>query len=118
MNLIVGATGMLGGEICRLLAEQGSAVRVLVRESSNPEKVDRLRGLGAEVVRGDLNCYAIMPTRVAHGPEISAFRCDCGYPSLRRKIDRCSFPLPSPGTWPCRRSWSGSRYRCRRSDRY
>ena len=54
MNLIVGATGMLGGEICRLIAEQGGAVRVLVRDSSNPEKVERLRGLGAEVVRGDL----------------------------------------------------------------
>jgi len=54
MNLIVGATGMLGGEICRLLAEQGSAVRVLVRGSSNPETVERLRGLGTEVLRGDL----------------------------------------------------------------
>jgi uncharacterized protein YbjT (DUF2867 family) len=54
MNLIVGATGMLGGEICRLLAEQGKAVRALVRETSNSEKVTRLRGLGAEVVRGDL----------------------------------------------------------------
>jgi uncharacterized protein YbjT (DUF2867 family) len=54
MNLIVGATGMLGGEICRLLAEQGKAVRALVRETSNSEKVARLRGLGAEVVRGDL----------------------------------------------------------------
>jgi len=54
MNLIVGATGMLGGEICRLLAEQGSAVRVLVRDSSNPETVEHLRGLGTEVLRGDL----------------------------------------------------------------
>ena len=54
MNLIVGATGMLGGEVCRLLAEQGKAVRALVRETSNPEKVARLRGLGVEVVRGDL----------------------------------------------------------------
>jgi uncharacterized protein YbjT (DUF2867 family) len=54
MNLIVGATGMLGGEICRLLLEQGQAVRALVRETSNSEKVARLRGLGAEVVRGDL----------------------------------------------------------------
>ena len=54
MNLIVGATGMLGGEICRLLAEQGKAVRALVRETSYSEKVTRLRGLGAEVVRGDL----------------------------------------------------------------
>jgi NADH dehydrogenase len=54
MNLIVGATGTLGGEICRLLAEQGKAVRALVRETSNSEKVERLRGMGAEVVRGDL----------------------------------------------------------------
>lgn len=54
MKLIVGATGLLGGEICRLLAEQGKAVRALVRDTSNPEKVARLRGLGAEVVRGDL----------------------------------------------------------------
>jgi uncharacterized protein YbjT (DUF2867 family) len=54
MNLIVGATGMLGGEICRLLAEQGKAVTGLVRATSNPEKVARLRGLSAEVVSGDL----------------------------------------------------------------
>jgi len=54
MNLIVGATGLLGGEICRLLAEQGKAVRALVRETSNSDKVTRLKGLGAEVVRGDL----------------------------------------------------------------
>ena len=54
MNLIVGATGLLGGEICGLLAGQGKAVRSLVRKTSNPEKVTRLEGLGAEVVRGDL----------------------------------------------------------------
>lgn len=54
MNLIVGATGMLGGEIGRLLLEQGKAVRALVRATSNSEKVARLKGLGAEVVRGDL----------------------------------------------------------------
>jgi uncharacterized protein YbjT (DUF2867 family) len=54
MNLIAGATGMLGGEICRLLRERGQAVRALVRETSAPEKVARLRGLGVDVVRGDL----------------------------------------------------------------
>ena len=63
MNLIVGATGVLGGEICRLLAEQGSAVRVLVRDSSNQEKVDRLRELGAEVVRGDLRLLRYVMSR-------------------------------------------------------
>jgi NADH dehydrogenase len=54
MNLIVGATGTLGGEICRLLCEQGKAVRALVRDTSNPEKIDRLRGVGVQAVRGDL----------------------------------------------------------------
>ena len=54
MNLVVGATGMLGSEICRLLAEQRMPVTGLVRESSNAANVERLRGLGAEVVRGDL----------------------------------------------------------------
>jgi uncharacterized protein YbjT (DUF2867 family) len=54
MNLIVGATGLLGGEICQLLAERGNAVRALVRETSNSERVTRLRGLGAEVAHGDL----------------------------------------------------------------
>ena len=62
MNLIVGATGLLGGEICRLLVEQGSAVRVLVRDTSNPEKVERLRGQGTEVVRGDLKDRASLET--------------------------------------------------------
>jgi uncharacterized protein YbjT (DUF2867 family) len=54
MTLVVGATGMLGGEICRLLAERGKPVRALVRETSSPEKVAALRSLGAELVRGDL----------------------------------------------------------------
>lgn len=54
MNLIVGSTGMLGGEICRLLCARGSAVRALAREASDPGKVARLNGLGAEVVCGDL----------------------------------------------------------------
>jgi len=54
MHLIVGSTGSLGSEICRLLCAQGSAVRALVRATSDPEKVARLGGLGAEVVRGDL----------------------------------------------------------------
>jgi len=54
MNLIVGASGMLGSEICRLLREQGKGVRALVRATSNPERIASLRGLGAEVVEGDL----------------------------------------------------------------
>ena len=54
MNLIVGATGMLGGEICRLLRAQGKPVRALVRATSNSERLAQLRGLGVELVQGDL----------------------------------------------------------------
>jgi uncharacterized protein YbjT (DUF2867 family) len=54
MNLIVGATGILGSEICRLLAEKRQPVRALVRSTSNPDKVAQLKALKAEVVIGDL----------------------------------------------------------------
>jgi NADH dehydrogenase len=54
MYLIVGATGMVGAEVCRLLALAGAPVRALVRASSDPAKVERLRAQGATVVQGDL----------------------------------------------------------------
>jgi uncharacterized protein YbjT (DUF2867 family) len=54
MNLVVGATGLVGSEICRLLAERGEPVRGLVRTSSDPEMVERLRSLGVSTVLGDL----------------------------------------------------------------
>lgn len=54
MNLLVGATGMVGTEICRLLASAGKPVRALVRATSDPAKIDKLKALGASVVEGDL----------------------------------------------------------------
>jgi NADH dehydrogenase len=54
MILVAGATGFLGGEICRRLRERGESVRGLVRASSDPASVDRLRALGVETVVGDL----------------------------------------------------------------
>ena len=54
MILVAGATGYLGTEICRLLRERGDDVRALVRRTSNPEKVERLRTLGVELATGDL----------------------------------------------------------------
>jgi uncharacterized protein YbjT (DUF2867 family) len=54
MILVVGATGMVGREICRLLAAEGKGVRAMVRATSDPAKVDEIRGLGAGVVQGDL----------------------------------------------------------------
>ena len=54
MNLIVGATGLLGGEICYLLRTRGSHVRALVRTTSARLRVSRLRDRGAEIAHGDL----------------------------------------------------------------
>jgi NADH dehydrogenase len=54
MNLVAGATGHAGGEVCRLLKEQGEPVRALVRSSSAPERVAVLRALGVELALGDL----------------------------------------------------------------
>ena len=54
MILVVGATGMVGSEICRLLTSQGMPLRAMVRESSDPAKVARLRDLGTKIVKGNL----------------------------------------------------------------
>jgi uncharacterized protein YbjT (DUF2867 family) len=58
MILVVGATGMVGSEICRLAAEGGLPVRGLVRETSDPDKVKKLEGYGVEVVVGDVRQHA------------------------------------------------------------
>lgn len=52
MILVVGATGMLGLEICRRLRQRGRKVRGLVRPGSAREGV--LRELGVEIAHGDL----------------------------------------------------------------
>ena len=54
MHLVVGATGSLGGEICRRLAEQGKPVKALTRATSDPAKVDKLRNNGVTIAVGDL----------------------------------------------------------------
>ena len=54
MILVVGSTGFLGGEICRRLVAAGKPVRGLVRSTSSPEKVERLKAMGVQTVLGDL----------------------------------------------------------------
>jgi uncharacterized protein YbjT (DUF2867 family) len=58
--LIVGATGLLGSDICKQLAAEGRAVRALVRPTSDPAKVDNLKALGVEIVHGDVRDRASM----------------------------------------------------------
>ncbi len=54
MTLVVGATGMLGTEICRGLAAARRPLRAMVRKTSDPAKKEILKQLGAELVEGDL----------------------------------------------------------------
>jgi uncharacterized protein YbjT (DUF2867 family) len=54
LDLIVGATGMLGSEIAHQLLKRGRRVRALVRSSARPERIALLRDAGAELVYGDL----------------------------------------------------------------
>lgn len=54
MILVVGATGLVGGEVCRQLAAAGMPVRALIRSTSNPDKIDALRSLGVGTVIGDV----------------------------------------------------------------
>jgi uncharacterized protein YbjT (DUF2867 family) len=54
MILVAGATGALGGEICRRLITRRQPVRALVRPTSDPAKVEALTKAGAKVVVGDL----------------------------------------------------------------
>jgi nucleoside-diphosphate-sugar epimerase len=52
LNVVTGATGLLGSHIAELLTARGERVRALVRPSSD---VTFLRGLGAELATGDLH---------------------------------------------------------------
>jgi NADH dehydrogenase len=52
--LVVGATGVLGMEVCRQLAAAGKKVKGLVRTSSKKEKVNGLHELGVKTVTGEM----------------------------------------------------------------
>ena len=55
MIVVVGATGALGGGICRRLKARGHSVRALVRTGAH---VETLAALGVETVHGDLKAAA------------------------------------------------------------
>ena len=54
MVLVVGASGMLGAEICRRLVQDGHSVRALVRQGTGATRLAVLRAAGATPVEGDL----------------------------------------------------------------
>ncbi len=51
---VVGATGLVGSEVCRRLMGRGEPVRALVRTTSSKEKIEALRSSGVELCTGDL----------------------------------------------------------------
>jgi uncharacterized protein YbjT (DUF2867 family) len=53
-TLVVGATGLVGMEVCRRLHGAGRPLRALVRSTADAGKRAELEGLGAELVEGDL----------------------------------------------------------------
>jgi NADH dehydrogenase len=53
-TLLVGATGLLGRDICERLMEAGQQVRALVRPSADAGRRAALDTLGVELVEGDL----------------------------------------------------------------
>jgi dihydroflavonol-4-reductase len=96
---VTGGTGFIGGHVARKLRERGDDVVALVR---NPEKADTLRGLGCELVEGDLSdtealhdgvqgCDAAFHVAAMYEVGIPASRCpemhDANVEGTRRVID-------------------------------
>ena len=54
MHLVIGSTGLLGGQICRGLAGKGQPIKALVRTGSDPAKRRELEAMGAAIAVGDL----------------------------------------------------------------
>src|SRR5262245_37361744 len=53
-TLVVGATGLVGSDVCFRLLDAGHRVRALVRRTSDPAKRQALEQRGVELVYGDL----------------------------------------------------------------
>ncbi len=52
--LVVGASGFLGTEICRLLRAKNLPVKAMVRPATDPAKTEQLTKLGVQVFQGDV----------------------------------------------------------------
>ena len=57
-TLVIGATGLLGHEICRRLTDEGRPIRAVVRRTADQGKRAELERLGVELVEGDLKDHA------------------------------------------------------------
>jgi dihydroflavonol-4-reductase len=62
LAFVTGATGFLGSHVARALADQGAALRLLVRSTSNLKNIE---GLNAETATGDLRDAASLEKAIA-----------------------------------------------------
>jgi uncharacterized protein YbjT (DUF2867 family) len=62
MILVVGATGLLGMEICRQLRAAALPVRAMVRRGADAAKIETLRRLDAQLVEADLKLPSSLAT--------------------------------------------------------
>lgn len=53
--LVAGGTGNLGGRIVRDLIKRGATVCAVVRQETEPEKIEKLKNLGAEIVSVEMS---------------------------------------------------------------
>ena len=72
MILVVGATGMVGSEVCERLASKGKKVGALVRPTADPAKVKKLEALGVELLPGDLREPATLEAACRHADAVIA----------------------------------------------
>jgi uncharacterized protein YbjT (DUF2867 family) len=82
--LVVGATGQVGGEVCRLLAGQNESVRALVRSTSHPARLAALHDLGVELVEGDLRAPETLAAACA---DVSAIISTAGATAAQQEGD-------------------------------
>jgi uncharacterized protein YbjT (DUF2867 family) len=89
--VVVGATGLVGEEVCRRLRARGEQVRALVRATSDPAARDRLESLGVRCFEGDIEHPATLAPCVADASVVvstaSAFPRDPRIDSIER-VDR------------------------------
>jgi uncharacterized protein YbjT (DUF2867 family) len=88
---VVGATGVVGEEICRRLRARGEEVRALVRATSDPPSKARLEALGVRMFEGDVEHPGTLAPCVAGAGAVvstaSAFPRD-PRPDCIERVDR------------------------------
>ncbi len=61
MILVIGSTGMVGSEVCRLLISKKLPVRAMVRKTSDTAKRNKLTYLGVQLMDGDIRDKSTFP---------------------------------------------------------